>query len=87
MPFFAASARSANPKAAFGSRKRLISHADAIRSMCGRGRVTHVLPGGGSAVRRRPVPTTGLGRAYAFRSRLAVVSQSPRTPPPAGARK
>src|SRR5229473_880856 len=31
-----------------------MSHAEAIRSICGRGRVTHVLPGGGSEARWRP---------------------------------
>src|SRR5438128_1196277 len=49
IPFLAASVGSAKANRACGSMKRLTSHADAMRSMCGRGRVTHVLPEGGSA--------------------------------------
>src|SRR5882724_10403233 len=73
MPFRAASAASAKANFASGSQKRLMSQADAMRSMCGRGRVTQVLPRAGSDVRWRP--PVARGRVSAARRRLAVVSQ------------
>src|SRR2546426_7335321 len=54
MPLRAASAASAKANFASGSQKRLMSQADAMRSMCGRGRVTQVLPCAGKDVRWRP---------------------------------
>ena len=75
-------AASAKANVASGSQERLMSQAEAMRSMCGRGRVTHVLPRGGRDVRWRP--PVGRGRVSAARSRLAVVSQSVRARRPAG---
>src|SRR5213592_1126131 len=69
-PFLGASAASANANFACASKNHLMSHADAIRSMWGRGRVTHVLPGAGRVEARwRPEPATG--RASAAVSRRA----------------
>src|SRR5881409_3062120 len=59
MPLRAASAASAKANFASGSQKRLMSQADAMRSMCGRGRVTQVLPRAGSDVRWRPPVARG----------------------------
>jgi hypothetical protein len=83
IPLRAASAASANANVASGSQKRLMSHAEAMRSMCGRGRVTHVLPRGGSAEGWRPL--VAAGPVSAVRRRFAVVSQSVRARCPAGA--
>src|SRR5207247_440758 len=59
-PFLGASAASANANFACASKNHLMSHADAIRSMWGRGRVTHVLPGAGRVEARwRPEPAPG----------------------------
>jgi hypothetical protein len=59
----------------------LISHAEAIRSMCGRGRVTQMLPGGGTEARRRR--PAGWLRASAAASRFASASQVARARSPA----
>src|SRR2546426_1038640 len=78
IPFLAASVGSAKANRACGSMKRLTSHADAMRSMCGRGRVTHVLPEGGSAwwgclvAARGPLPPAPrVDRVAAHRRRSA----------------
>src|SRR5947209_18441377 len=83
IPWREASAASANANFASGSQKRLMSQAEAMRSMCGRGRVTQVLPRAGSDVRWRPPGARG--GASAARRRLAVVSHKVRARSPAGA--
>jgi len=78
-----ASAREGKPISACAWTNPFVSQPAAIRSMWGRGRVTHVLPGAGRAEPRcRPVLV--FGRASAAVSRLAVRSQRSRARRPAG---
>jgi hypothetical protein len=64
-------AASANANDASESQKRLMSQAEAMRSMWGRGRVTHVLPRGGKAPgAASPRAPARLRRAQTLRRRL-----------------